>query len=242
MASVGGICTMQPAELPAGEFGIVKFMADMRSYMEEQRKQNAELRQHIQCLEGAIKQVVCELRVVSQKIDARTCTTEEKPLLHEVKKDLDRAVCTLAPKPIDSWSAGTGHTGIIPSSFFGDLDIATAALNNEFPKATEESVAAPCRSPQPHVARSTLDDGFTEAQLRKRKSKIQSSVPGPKTSNPIAAITNFCRHQLRFDVFFDIKEEQTDDPSEPNYVVNVYFPGQVVVGTFLHARKKYAKE
>jgi hypothetical protein len=78
---------------------------------------------------------------------------------------------------------------------------------------------------------------------RKRKiDRIRAAVPLSVTSNPIAALTNFCRHHLKFDVVFEINEKQSGNPSEPDYHVVVVFPGNEVISEYTHSRKKYAKE
>eukprot|EP00475_Leptophrys_vorax_P009871 TRINITY_DN16563_c0_g1_i1.p1 TRINITY_DN16563_c0_g1~~TRINITY_DN16563_c0_g1_i1.p1 ORF type:complete len:219 (-),score=63.04 TRINITY_DN16563_c0_g1_i1:500-1156(-) len=86
-------------------------------------------------------------------------------------------------------------------------------------------------------------DVADEAMKRKKINKILAAVPAPGTSNPIAALTNFCRHQLKFDINFEILEIPSANAAEPNYCVRVFFPDdEGWIAEFTHTRKKFAKE
>jgi hypothetical protein len=72
--------------------------------------------------------------------------------------------------------------------------------------------------------------------------KILSVTPTMGCSNPIAALTNFCRHQLKFDVIFEYEEQHNAEQEELTYRCMVVFPGREIVAEYSHARRKYAKE
>ncbi len=73
-------------------------------------------------------------------------------------------------------------------------------------------------------------------------SKLLSHLPIREVANPVAAITNYCRHHLKFEVLFETKEEPSENPSEPFYHIFVMVPGGRLLGDCKHKRKKYAKE
>lgn len=146
----------------------------------------------------------------------------------------------------DALQFGMGQAGIIPSSFLADLDIETSALNAAEQMINEELHQQSGIQSKTLVIGAAPRDHFqigeTESDIKKRKNKILASVPGVHTANPIAAVTNFCRHHLKFDVDFDIDEQPSGNPSEPLYVVKVLFPEGECIGEYSHTRKKYAKE
>jgi len=108
---------------------------------------------------------------------------------------------------------GKGQSGIIPSSFIGDLNAEASVLNS---------------------------DDQLEAEIRKKKNKILMSVPSVKSSNPIEALTNYCRHILKFDIEFRIEENQSIYPSE--HLVKVFLPSGIEVASCSHTKQEIAKK
>mgnify|MGYP001130967835 CR=1 FL=1 len=72
------------------------------------------------------------------------------------------------------------------------------------------------------------------------------SLPFPSTSNPIAALTNFCRHQLSFDLDFKFGEEPADNSSRRFlHTVGIVDDNnnEIIKGlTCKHRKKDHAKE
>jgi len=97
------------------------------------------------------------------------------------------------------------------------------------------------------IAPAVMTEELRVVELRKKKNQILAAVPGVGSCNPIAAITNFCRHRLKFDILFDIKEIPSNNSGELDYEVKVWFPDIAdckaePIAKYLHSRKKYAKE
>jgi hypothetical protein len=77
-------------------------------------------------------------------------------------------------------------------------------------------------------------DDVSEA---KKRSKIIASLPEPSSTNPIAALINFGKHQLLIDVEF--RHIETRDLN--THLVEIYFLDQLM-GTGEDRRKKVARE
>jgi hypothetical protein len=76
-----------------------------------------------------------------------------------------------------------------------------------------------------------------EVALRKKFNKILAALPLPGTCNPIAALINFCKHQLGFDVDFRSFED-----NQGIHTVNIFFPNQELISKSSDRKKKQAKE
>jgi hypothetical protein len=83
---------------------------------------------------------------------------------------------------------------------------------------------------------------INEFERVRRINKIRAALPLQSIANPIAALINFCRHQLKFNVSFVVDELPSSNPSEPDYHVTVMFPEQEKISEFTDSRKKHAKE
>jgi hypothetical protein len=83
----------------------------------------------------------------------------------------------------------------------------------------------------------TVGTGVAKADDAKRRSKIIASLPEPSSTNPIAALINFGKHQLLIDVEF--KHIETHDTNL--HIVEVYFLDQLM-GAGEDRRKKVARE
>lgn len=70
----------------------------------------------------------------------------------------------------------------------------------------------------------------------KRVSRIIASIPDRNSNNPIAALTNFCKHQLRFDVNF-----KSFETSAGMHHIQVFFEEEMIVES-ADRKKKAAKE
>jgi len=188
-----------------------------------------------------------ELQALSSKVDDISVMLDSNHLHARIYPDADLKAmeCDNTSSKEVSW--GMGQTGIIPSSFFGDLDTAAQAAAHE---QTQDAGYGAATSMQPvvrtvvspSVGNALTNEELTAAEIKKRRNRILASVPGVHTANPIAAVTNFCRHHLKFDVDFKIDEQPSGNPSEPLYVVDVLFPEGESIGRYCHTRKKYAKE
>eukprot|EP00475_Leptophrys_vorax_P033421 TRINITY_DN5245_c0_g1_i2.p1 TRINITY_DN5245_c0_g1~~TRINITY_DN5245_c0_g1_i2.p1 ORF type:complete len:319 (-),score=55.77 TRINITY_DN5245_c0_g1_i2:1497-2453(-) len=72
---------------------------------------------------------------------------------------------------------------------------------------------------------------------RKKVNRIHASLPAENTTNPIAALINFCKHQLRFDLDFKSNED-----SNGIHTVKILFPGEEPAAEARDRKKKIAKE
>jgi hypothetical protein len=83
----------------------------------------------------------------------------------------------------------------------------------------------------------TVGTGVAKADDVKRRSKIIASLPEPSSTNPIAALINFGKHQLLIDVEFKHIEKHDTNL----HIVEVYFLDQLM-GAGADRRKKVARE
>lgn len=79
----------------------------------------------------------------------------------------------------------------------------------------------------------TTGDGIDPR--KKKKNRILASVPEIGKDNPVAVLTNFCKHYLGFDVEFKASEE------DGVHILAVYFSGEKVVSAS-NISKKTAKK
>lgn len=124
---------------------------------------------------------------------------------------------------------------------FGNLDV---------PVPGELEIVEETPYEAPFIFLKDMIDDLMSIRLDERSAKIEkpqkihkclSMIPAATISNPIAAITNFVRHQLKEEIIFDIIEIPSKKSSEPNYTVTVKIQDKVIGECTLN-RKKNAKK
>eukprot|EP00475_Leptophrys_vorax_P001249 TRINITY_DN10668_c0_g1_i1.p1 TRINITY_DN10668_c0_g1~~TRINITY_DN10668_c0_g1_i1.p1 ORF type:complete len:174 (+),score=48.74 TRINITY_DN10668_c0_g1_i1:90-611(+) len=115
-----------------------------------------------------------------------------------------------------SFSSLPEHYGVIQPST-NDTNI---VLGNSSP-STCSGLSSPTRS----------------SHDRKRVSRIVGALPSVLIANPIAALINFCKHQLRFDLDF----KSSEDASGVHHV-EIYFPDGSLTSRSSDRKKRAAKE
>jgi hypothetical protein len=131
---------------------------------------------------------------------------------------------------------------------FDNFDAAFGNLDVPVPGEPEFVEETPYEAP--FVFLKEMVDDLMSIRLDERSAKIEkpqkihkclSMIPIVTISNPIAAVTNFVRHQLKEEIIFDIVEIPSKNSSEPNYTVTAKIKDKVIGECTLN-RKKNAKK
>lgn len=141
----------------------------------------------------------------------------------------------------------SNQIGIIPTSMTPDLEIVVdhfkrAPLTNvKFEFQFQNPISFAKREAFISLVNPTVDVYSDDVMRNKRVSKIMSSIPSSGISNPIAAIMNFCRYNLKIDVKFLTIELGKNDREEDIFKIECWLLDDLL-GEFTHTRRKYAKE
>ncbi len=78
---------------------------------------------------------------------------------------------------------------------------------------------------------------MSDPNIKKKIARIKASVPDVTTCNPIAALINFSKYQLSFEVDF-----RSWESSDGLHTVKIYFPNEEFISEAADRKKKTAKE
>jgi len=84
--------------------------------------------------------------------------------------------------------------------------------------------------------RTYIQTRIVEPSVNKSDSKLLASIPDPQTTNPTAALINFCNHFLKTELDF-----RHDMDVQNHHTVTVWVQNQPI-STFTDIRKKRARE
>eukprot|EP00475_Leptophrys_vorax_P026109 TRINITY_DN3661_c0_g1_i1.p1 TRINITY_DN3661_c0_g1~~TRINITY_DN3661_c0_g1_i1.p1 ORF type:complete len:266 (-),score=71.43 TRINITY_DN3661_c0_g1_i1:255-1052(-) len=191
--------------------------------METMSKELASLRAEVSQM-NTLKKEVLQLRKVAENFDLRLKKLEQP---NEVLMNLGQA----GDLSLDFGAVGAhseSESKVLPFP-------ASPKANTDIQEILSVSVPALTSAPIPM----NLDEAPTsEVEIRKRVGKIVAAVPPTESSNPNAALINFCKHQLKFDVEFRCTEEND------THYVKIIFPDDLENGVAEASdkKKKRAKE
>eukprot|EP00475_Leptophrys_vorax_P017399 TRINITY_DN2406_c0_g1_i1.p1 TRINITY_DN2406_c0_g1~~TRINITY_DN2406_c0_g1_i1.p1 ORF type:complete len:313 (-),score=69.74 TRINITY_DN2406_c0_g1_i1:238-1176(-) len=212
-------------------------MASIIVRMESMAREINELRSEL----SALKPEVALLKPELTQLKRRTVDMESRLRKLEQPNEVLMNLGQAGDLSLDL-SSSSSPADLVSSGFEEVKSWSSAAPAASQPKPSTDlqellSVSTPALTSTP-VPMNLDEAPASEVEIRKKVGKIVSAVPHVESTNPNAALINFCKHQLKFDVEFRCTEEND------THYVKIIFPddSERAVAEASDKKKKRAKE